>query len=556
MKKKRHYSRMELEVSPHYVYPSPRRRWLNAGLAVAAVALLWTAFDFLLLDAAFVSSGPVSSAHMKVESDCSACHSPLRGTPEEKCASCHESLNADSGSGPEGSRMALYGYPAHYAYFSDDLERRGEESLEGDCASCHSEHLGRGASLTQVPDSRCTSCHDFASFARGHPEFLHGSGGVAQFREAEGLRFPHAVHVNKVLPEERKLEGDATCLYCHHPERDGRGFQALSFRLHCGDGCHLNKDGALMQLAQQGLSGAPGVLRPQQLEAADPAAPCLPTMNPSRFRLVPPQDPRRIRPLAANHRDCWIEENLRILRRSLHSSLGLADLLPQRPPQDFDPGLLRERYADAVGALSARLARARQLAVEENSALAPSLRPGGASDVRLQRAQEGLRDPGAVSPRSLLADPSHEPFNEIDRWLLEAWTDLRQAGYAPQPSFGGNSAGLSELVDALTQQCRECHDVSPRGLAPLRASQKTLSRALFDHSAHRVQMECASCHPSVAADQEDRGQRLHLPSIDDCRQCHAPGQVSQSCVTCHHFHPRKDRRLPVLLLRAREVADD
>ncbi|HSR51226.1 MAG TPA: cytochrome c3 family protein [Acidobacteriota bacterium] len=571
MKKKRHFSPLELKVSSRYVYPSGRKRWMALGLLVALAAVLWAVLDFLMLDAGFVSSGPLSSQHARLASDCSACHSFPNATPSAKCASCHESEHqavasaAGESSGQAREELALYGYPAHYAYFSDDLERTGEAAQEHDCSHCHSEHRGRLASISQVDDRRCTSCHEFASFAEGHPDFLASLGGLGEVREEGGLKFPHAVHVNKVLPEERKLEGEAACLFCHRPEASGEGFQALSFELHCAEGCHLNKDSPLLPMARSGVSGSPAVLAPEDLRRADPTAPCLPALDAAAFRRIPPGDPRRIRLQVINHRDCWIEENLRILRRTQHTGLGVADVLAQRAPVEaagtsgpFDGDLLRQRYRDAVEALSSRLLRVRQLDRASQAAsgdgddsqapsrLPPELRRGGAAESRLRTVSQGLERPGALGPDSMLAAASHEAVGQLDELLLQTFNDLQRGGYLPQPAFPSGAAQAAEVIQSLTLPCRECHSVSSLGLAPVRADQKTLRRARFDHSAHLVQMQCAECHASLTSAQDDKGEMLHLPSIDTCRGCHNPEMSADDCVTCHYFHPYKDRRMPLL----------
>jgi hypothetical protein len=128
-----------------------------------------------------ISPGPLASAHADLEgvSRCNECHSLLGGTPDARCLECHDEIRArmDEGLGFHGG-------------------------LEGRCAGCHGDHLGRDADLLGL--DREGFAHDQALFA---------------------LRGAHA---------------DVPCDDCHvraDPETGRRAFHALGAARDCA-GCH------------------------------------------------------------------------------------------------------------------------------------------------------------------------------------------------------------------------------------------------------------------------------------------------------------------------------
>ncbi len=119
------------------------RTWLCAACFIAAVGwCAWGAFD----QPGHHSPGGVIAAHARVESDCQACHVPFtpikndtwlstdqtRAEMDAKCEQCHRG-------------------PVHHP-----LQIAADA---GSCASCHTDHRGRGADITRVADRTCTVCH-------------------------------------------------------------------------------------------------------------------------------------------------------------------------------------------------------------------------------------------------------------------------------------------------------------------------------------------------------------------------------------------------------------
>lgn len=71
-----------------------------------------------------VSPGELSTAHAQLASDCSSCHTSVKGISDTKCISCH----ADN-------KELLQRQPTAF------------HTMIGNCASCHTEHQGAHANL-------------------------------------------------------------------------------------------------------------------------------------------------------------------------------------------------------------------------------------------------------------------------------------------------------------------------------------------------------------------------------------------------------------------------
>ena len=96
----------------------------------------------------------------------------------------------------------------------------------------------------------------------------------------------------------------------------------------------------------------------------------------------------------------------------------------------------------------------------------------------------------------------------------------------------------AELFDVRV--CATCHEVSHAKdwkIAPVRASNRWMPGARFDHKAH-ASAKCADCH-DVAMSKTLRD--VSMPSIETCRECHAGSaptekKVTSNCLLCHGFH--------------------
>jgi hypothetical protein len=131
------------------------KRGVKSVLAINLLALTILAFVFPQL---MISPGKLIPAHARLETDCFACHVPLRGTSSARCIVCHKP--ADIG------RLTTTGQPIIHTRPSTPFHQKLKQL---DCMTCHSDHAGVARVLRRgrfdhallEPDMRnqCESCH-------------------------------------------------------------------------------------------------------------------------------------------------------------------------------------------------------------------------------------------------------------------------------------------------------------------------------------------------------------------------------------------------------------
>ncbi len=528
------FGKVRLPISQGYLYPGKhpadkRDRLLAYGLLAAVVLVVLFSLVAWLRGPSLVTRGPLSSAHATLSQDCAACHSGFDAVADQNCASCHEKVGDDLGT---------FSFASHYLYRSDDFQRLVPHEHEMPCASCHTEHGGRDAQLTQVRDAQCIVCHDAGRFANnagggGHPQF---DFAVENRPDDTNLSFPHIRHVREVMKEQQLVDVEVSCLYCHNPQPDGRNFQSIDFDRHC-DACHLDTGVATPRLpvGTAALAGddPPGVETLATIRArGGPDAEWLRYASESEFR----QAGSRVTKTTLHHEDPWILYNLRQLRRQLYVDGGLADLLKaSTATPDGDQHVLYEEAIDALEAQAAGLRDRPEPEIQTELARV---------DVLLRNLRRALRD----------------PFTPLDE------TEFLLALAEPNPALSAErTAELNQVAADLTQPCRNCHQLDRATIARVQKDQRRLRRAEFNHRAHIVQRRCLDCHTEIpileALEQipptaetvpeefasRDGAQITNLPHIETCRECHRPSTVASSCTTCHLFHPDKSRQSNLLL---------
>ncbi|MEE8523485.1 MAG: hypothetical protein V3T72_06100 [Thermoanaerobaculia bacterium] len=512
--KKGTFSDLELPVAKKYLTPARRRGLLGLGGIAAALILAVAAWDFFGRRGELFAAGPLSSNHATFADDCASCHQPFGEVASDRCSVCHEKY---------GDELGVYTFVAHYIYRSNDFQRSTTSDHETACAGCHLEHLGREAEITRVSDARCLPCHDFGSFNRDHPQFEFAA---ADLPDDAGLAFTHVHHVREVMQRQELIDVERACLHCHNAQSDGKSFQPIDFDRHC-DACHLTatEKTPRLPLREPGETAAGVLALAAFQESGGAAARWAFYTDPNEYR----QLGRGVSKSPLHHEDRWIMENLRALRRMLYPDAGLADLL--LASAEVPAGETRVLYREALATLREAAAGLRG-------------RPEPEIQQELDRIEQLLRD---------LERALEDPYTPLDE------TDFFLALERPDPGLGGELvAEIETLVADLTESCRRCHTVDKATFARVQKDQRVLRRAEFDHRAHILQVRCLECHGEIpilerldveektdAAD--DRAEIQNLPRIETCRTCHEPRQASNRCVTCHYFHPNKDRRSELLL---------
>ena len=505
------FSDVRLPVARSYVYPRSRRAMLLAGGTGAVLLLGLMAFDMVAGGGRLASNGPLSSNHAVFETDCGTCHTAFGGIANDRCATCHEKY---------GDAVGTYSFTSHYLYRTGDFTRVVPAPDEPTCATCHTEHVGRTAAITQVDDFHCQGCHAF-SFARGHPEFA-----AVGAQDPSGLIFPHTLHVNQVKLIRQLADVEQACLACHTPDADGTGFQPLDFEAACA-GCHLTA-GAATPWLDAAAGNAPGVLPLDALRRdGGPGARWTRDANPAAFE----RQGGQVRKRPVEHADPWVLDNLRRIRRILYPTAELADLL--RASADVPPADARALYAEALATLRD---------------YADGLRAAADPEIQRERVQV---DHLIATAEQRVSDPL-APLDETQF--------LVSAGQLNPQLAPGQVQAYEGLADALTQPCQECHTVERATLGRTQADQAAFHRAAFDHRAHIIHRRCLDCHNAIpiqefaatgqfAPADVDHSGIQNLPGIASCQTCHAPGKAADACLTCHAFHPDQSQHANLLLYR-------
>lgn len=214
----------------------PSMKVLSIGL-FAIISALYFAWPFISGRQDSWSSGPISSHHSMIGSDCTACHAGgFTPVKDEQCLACHSMTD-------------------HAEFLKDHRE------LEGRCASCHMEHNGNHGIV--LNDSRlCIDCHadinkiypdskrhNVPNFDN-HPEFtvsvqpLSPDGEVkrVQLSDSQNLKdnsfikLNHKIHLEAPI---RSKDGmvQLGCRDCHNASKDRESMVEISFDKHCRS-CH------------------------------------------------------------------------------------------------------------------------------------------------------------------------------------------------------------------------------------------------------------------------------------------------------------------------------
>jgi hypothetical protein len=222
-------------------------------------------------------------------------------------------------------------------------------------------------------------------------------------------------------------------------------------------------------------------------------------------------------------------ENLRQLRAMLYVDDGLADLLPSFGKTNIPQ--TRKGYLEAISTLE-------KYALDLRSRPEPEVQSEVAminNVLRILRSKvergQGRLDDKALALSSLTPNPDITP---AQRRIIE------------------------DLAKDLTSVCQECHVVAEASIQRVAADQRILRRAQFSHSAHILDRRCLECHTDIPVTKEmaagkkvtpmmDRALIQNVPQKDNCIECHSSSKASNTCVSCHQFHPNKDNRSNVKL---------
>lgn len=553
-RRKGRFTPLFLSVHKGYVFPASRRWMIIPGAVVSLLLLAYFLVDAEFQNNSFITRGELSSNHADFETDCERCHDPGHAVTDAKCSACHEKT----------SELTIYDFKAHYQYRSLDVSRVSPVKIaenknhEMACGICHAEHDGRQAVLTQVSDVRCVQCHAFGSFNDRHPEFdfitkntPDDSTLIMTHNRHTGFVLAMLNGVDKLTAETiQALEQEAgddslhffesACVTCHTPEANGKNFTNIDFDRHCG-GCHLGADREVIGLPawDKRKPKEPGVETLDNLKSS--GGPGILWAYSANQGLVQVDEDGEVSKSAVFHKDPWIMENLKRIRKRAYRTDGLAGLL--RTSATVPAERADTLYSETIRTLQTYISE-----LQSRSELKQDINKMNAL---LRMARKKLENP--ATPRSPSA-----------------------FAVRPNPGLTGEQKAAfmqlaSDLTDVNTSECQKCHMLERAAILRVQADQDVLVRAEFDHRAHILEQRCTECHTDILVNdqtlflatanpdsfktafpqvfQADGAATQNIPGIENCRACHSAARVSNRCVTCHRFHPNKENRSNLLLFQ-------
>lgn len=603
------------------------KRRLLSCMATAAGVLFCVFLFGHSSPTARLAPGDVTSAHAAIEDDCQACHASVEGGLGNLMHAAFDSSGAFKDSGRclrchrEIGENALFAHSLPVEQLSEKTERTLASnqaartplklqlaSLTGPltardqltCATCHQEHHGRKAHLTQLTDSQCQSCHarQFESFEHGHPGL-----GDYPYQRRSRIYFDHNTHLRRyfVSDEFKRTMPDGikpeSCQACHTPDASGRYMLTGTFAKTCAS-CHEP------QIKDVEFPGVPFFALPVIPSEAGISATGWPR---STGVFETPRLPRLMELLLADDPD--YQQAVRELEGVDYRRL---DQLTESQQQSL--GLIARAIKKLLFAISTRgesalnqrlgksgsaclnlkpsivpvLIQAQQLwfpdlieeLEQEQTAPAQVVKSGQRKQVRPRRTSPDDSSGWSLSNSDFTI--RYRPLGHADP-LIKAWLD--QAVQEDPQTLAQNelwqvfssptASGTEDSSGALASgRCLMCHTVDrdlQSGTArinwdplPLPVAEEQFTR--FSHGPHLSlggRQNCESCHlleqsgtdqtsilqehffqrdPNNLVWQVNENPRQSCSSgfqpvgRKQCIQCHNQATATQSCLQCHQYH--------------------
>lgn len=550
-----------------------RRRKL-IGYAVLLLLALVFASLYSPVGQRVISPGELSAKHGGVSlNQCVDCHGEASEHPQawlarawrgfssqhssnDNCLDCHK-LGASAGLAHSIPSHQLAAFAASTIENYQALTMGNATSAEIPCFSCHQEHRGKHADLTDVSNRQCDSCHlqQHRPFS-AHPEFL--SFSPASKTE---IAFDHQKHfVTYFLKDDVRSQAKDQCDSCHLLDEGGRKMAVKAFDQSCR-GCH-QKDVTGEKLYPPAIAVlALPLLDVKALTDANVRVGSWPVF--AEARLTPfmfhwlSQYPE-IAPVLKKIRNGDID--LSFLEGTNAQDLRLIGQTVWRIKQLFftvaasGPGQLRTvsekiAYADISDADSAGMFASLPVSLMRsiNSAWFNNLarevadfdRGIRASNLRFESDNSAL--PEATALGGWYAQDFnlyYQPTGHADSFL-RSWLTFSGDHRGSVPALADVFAELS--ARGTPGQCGKCHESLSKPQWQIRwtmseKSEAQMSLTHFDHSSHLhivAQDGCASCH---RLELEKTVKQFSAIAKADCQSCHTAQAAGDDCTTCHSYH--------------------
>lgn len=609
------------------------RRTLIAKRRLLGVAATIMALSFSLLifsgssPSALLTPGEVTDSHANFETDCNACHSAAEGgittwyqmafdgetafKDSKRCLKCHTDLGTEAlfahgisvkklSKVTEQTQSQTESTTVPFTLQLASLTGKPKANQKIACATCHKEHHGRNANLTQLTDFQCQTCHikQFSSFDHGHPKL-----GDYPYQRRSRIYFDHSTHLNhyfvkeefkRTMPSGRKPDSckschtintndgvmmtgsfENTCASCHEPQIKDLDFPGVPFFA-------LPTIPAKMMKTQGEWPNTKGAFKtaklPQFMELLlkhdteyQKAIKHLGTIDYRSLSTLNQKQQKSVVKIA------WAIKNL-LYDLSLNGELALEKRLGSSDP----------KYLHLKPSIIPTLSQAQQIWFPNLAAEIKAYqekKPLPHSAIReitpeSNRFSTNASNGWAISNSDFTI--RYRPLGHADP-LLKGWLD-----HAVQENWNSldsdsmwrilsnpTASGLEDTNGALASgRCLMCHSVDKNpdsGIAqinwlPLPPQQKNEKLTQFSHTPHILenkQDNCLSCHQfdqskeSISTifksnyfvrdksnlfwkiktnSQEACTSGFHPISQKTCVACHNKTTETQSCLQCHQYH--------------------
>ncbi len=551
----------------------------------------------------FFNPGPVSSGHSEIE-NCGSCHSAFAGGPvawvghmfdgstESKdvanCVSCHAqkdglphnqsseqlaalTAEAETRQHVEGTKSIPVAVASAF-----DVGVRNSEHGQVACRSCHKEHQGLTADISQLNDSQCQTCHTTLL-----PEFdgSHPFGNFPYTRRTR-LQFDHVGHIDKYFLDPSNVDkAPETCRSCHEPDNQGKLMVIGGFDENCAS-CH----GEFIADKPVQLIRLPGIdmYTMQDLEAdmgewpeyadAEELTPYMQVLLSGDESFAEAWAFIQDEGMDLLDLEDASEEELQAAQTVAWSIKGLIyDLLTE------GPSFVQERLETAVdNELSASEIRELVASIPMETLYAAQTRwfPNLYKEVEAHRDGEAVPVPEELpedfEPAGDIVDS--KDWVESGGWYIEYFSiNYKLSGHGDKFArawiiLTANAAETSDLMSGVAEElidvkapggCLACHSID-RDVAEgdsvinWKASTSDPHASTFTefvHSKHFALIGdkgCATCHTIdseadykssfAGMDPTDYVSNFAPLEAEVCASCHNPSKVVTTCTDCHNYH--------------------
>jgi len=335
------------------------------------------------------------------------------------------------------------------------------------------------------------------------------------------------IHIEFGTEESSKDSFEMACTFCHENDAAGRYMKPIKFAIHCAD-CHMEQIGIVSAVEGKDADGKKiGTLKVSKAVLNDEAR--ADSYSPSQ---LPHGDSRALADIVDKQIGLWALASPPVVDKAKYDELQKAAGAAEEAPKP------KSRRGSSAETPEAKPAEKVEEKPEEKQPPA-----GGGRRRSSEAAAPAAEAAGPKGPPAI--GETFEDLKGVEKWRLKmrdkAMDDIRaNCNYCHQPNAITDGPGADKALFVVSDQ---------------KIPEIWLPKSVFAHSSHSM-VACVECHtlarPPAVKDGDDKSktffdwanktERIMLPGIDSCRDCHAPvtkmgtSGAPHECVVCHTYH--------------------